>query len=159
MDVPRTLAEPGTRPYYFTFSAILGSGVRIPQYDDRGRVWQLSRTPDAAFEDVVGVEVFVHPAFAVGAPSARVNLPGRFEVAYVGARSLPIGGGEAVDYWKQRIEVTWPGGWLLAGTPDDFASAGAEPAPGWRFDVVVSCETVSALGGEDPPSGSQPRED
>jgi len=139
--VPRTLPEPGTRPYYFTWAAMLRSGERVPQYDDRGRAWQLSSTPEGFFDEVVGVEIYLHPAFAAGAPPVQVHRSGWFEVAYRARKDLSLDGRRLPDYLKQVIEVRWPG-LTLVGTPDDF-EPGSPPAAGWRFDLLAGASVDS----------------
>lgn len=132
--VRRVQPEGGTVPYYFTYTVVYADGRRVSQYDERGRVWQLSRTSDGVFEGVAAVEVFVHPAFVTGAPPIRLPLKGRLDVEYTCRQHLTS---NVVPYRKQRIVVRCAElGWTAYGVPDDFDAPGDDQV-GWTYEVVL----------------------
>lgn len=138
----RRITPVGARlPYYFTWVAIYKGGRREPQYDDRGRIWQISKAGDEDFKGLEAVELFVHPAFVMAAPPITVTVRGRFEVEYQCRKPLATNGGPSRDYVKQQVVLRCPAlGLEVVGTPDDFHDTGATPDPGWGFEVRLQEE-------------------
>lgn len=144
---------PGEVPYYFTWTLVLDGGVRVPQYDERGRQWligHLTAAPrpelEAIFKVTRVVEIYPHPAFGPNAPGARLAVEWPWAIEYDPRKPTTVAGKATREYHKQGLTVISEGnGLLLRAVPADLETAGNPPDASYDFVFgVVGPGTLEA---------------